>query len=256
MKCPHCGVHYLDTERQCPVCGRRPGVFAPKKKPRFSSPDTSGEPFPRVSRTGEPAAPRPDAPPSAPRRTKQSGCAPGCLIVAVVLFVLTLLPTLLGFGLYRDVMESSAQPEQEELFYEPLAPTDVLPAGTWQSEDGALLLTLHADGAVAWTDGVSTAEDAYPVFDRLLLTDGLAPEYCSEAELSRFPIDTYTHYHFYFYDPESELGEYDLYLYLPTDAAPEDIASVDCYDWERDQFFTLTLTDQPAVLPAPDSQSA
>lgn len=23
MKCPYCGIHYLDEERECPICGRR-----------------------------------------------------------------------------------------------------------------------------------------------------------------------------------------------------------------------------------------
>ena len=44
MKCPYCGVHYLDGERECPVCGRRPGIIAPKKKSKFTTQDSSGQP--------------------------------------------------------------------------------------------------------------------------------------------------------------------------------------------------------------------
>ena len=35
MKCPYCGVHYLDSEHECPVCGKRPGIGAPKKKSKI-----------------------------------------------------------------------------------------------------------------------------------------------------------------------------------------------------------------------------
>ena len=32
MRCPYCGVNYTDGERQCPICGKRAPLNAPKKK--------------------------------------------------------------------------------------------------------------------------------------------------------------------------------------------------------------------------------
>lgn len=31
MKCPYCGVHYMDDERECPICGKRSPIFGQKK---------------------------------------------------------------------------------------------------------------------------------------------------------------------------------------------------------------------------------
>ena len=32
MKCPYCGVHYMDDERECPICGKRSPVFGEKSR--------------------------------------------------------------------------------------------------------------------------------------------------------------------------------------------------------------------------------
>ena len=266
MKCPYCGVHYLDGERECPVCGRRPGIIAPKKKSKFTTQDSSGQPVREKKSSAKKVTHQPESSeaawqraaaqnsknsPKPPNEAQQSGCAPGCLIVAVILIALSVVPGILFNMIHTDFPASA----WEDIYDESCELSEVLPSGTWKNEDGSLLVTIYDDGTVSWTDGTDTAEDGDPGFDRLLLTEENASEYSDDEELKNYPISDYTHYYFYFCDSASMLPDYDLHIYVPNDTVPEDITSFGCYDWQSEEFFTLTLTDSSEAPATPVSQS-
>ncbi|WP_435645548.1 hypothetical protein [Butyricicoccus porcorum] len=270
MKCPYCGVHYLDSEHECPVCGNRPGIGAPKKKSKFTAQDSSDQPAREKNSSAKKilhqpassdaawqraAAQNSGASPKQPGEARTSGCAPGCLIVAIILILLTIVPAVMSYVTFSDFSGAVTFVDDDSELYEPCALDEVLSAGTWTNDDGSLRITVYDDGSIAWTDGIRTAQDPAPSFERMLLTEDTASESCSREELEQYPVEDYTHYTLYFSDSSSNLPDYDLYIYVPNDTAPEDVTSFGCFDWESDEFFTLTRIDQSEVPAMPVSQS-
>lgn len=272
MKCPYCGVHYMDGERECPVCGKHAGPIAPKKQSKFTNPGFDmpyeAEKEKKATHTAKKsdsaaawqkaAAQSGSNPHARPGQKKQTtGCSIGCLIALIIMGVIIILTVFSARVGYNAVTTSSREEEPgflEDDIYESCEIADVL-TGTWGTSDGRLSITVHPDGTVAWTDGINTGEDEYPFCNRLLLNETNAGEYCSDEELKRFAIDQYTYYELHATDWENELDEINLHLYLPADQDIDSLTSFECCDCDTEEFYTFIRAD--AEAPAqPVSQAA
>lgn len=275
MKCPYCGVHYLDGERECPVCGKRAGPLTPKKKSKFTNTARS-IPYAPPGKSKAAAGKKPTAsskhgasaawqraaksgslpPDSGARR----GCLPGCLIVVILIAVIlvgNLIPFLSGYHLFESLPDESTFSWEEEDSYEPddfYEPQDVSSflTGSWRADSGDLTFTVFEDGSVSWSDGTDSAQNSTPSFDRLLLTDSNAEDHCSAEELEQFPIDRYTQYELYAYDEDGNLDALFLRFYSPIDADPAALTQLSCYDFVAGEYLTFRRTDSPLALASSD----
>ena len=123
MRCPYCGVNYTDGERQCPICGKRAPLNAPKKKKtidfgisreseeaNYTAKSTERKQTYRDSSNAFQDIPKreqkekPDAESAWQRAArgehshgnplepkKKNGCGIGCLIVVIVFIVISIL---------------------------------------------------------------------------------------------------------------------------------------------------------------------
>lgn len=241
MKCPHCGIYYMDGERECPVCGKRAGIITPKKKSKFARVTTPTDRTKEKKARHQKSSVRFDTPVKPPKKKK-----PNFIVIAlgivIFLFVLGFLSTLVT-SITESIHYKIAAPEPESV-YESCELYEILPAGTWETADGSMQFVTHSDGSISWTDGTETATDSYPMLDRVNLTEEIAPDFCSEYELENYPVSEYTHYNLWFYDASSDLPEYDLCVYLVNGTVPDDITQFDCYDRLNDTNFTLYLVSE------------
>lgn len=237
MKCPHCGIYYMDGEKECPVCGKRPGIMAPKKKSIFDMPAPS---------TDQPKAQKVNRQKNAvrldePAKPKKKRLNLPLIIFGIIFFLFAAVFVVsLVISITESIRYEIASPEPESV-YESCELDEILPSGTWETVDGSMRFVTHADGSISWTDGTETATDSNPMLDRVNLTEENAPDFCSEYELENYPVSAYTHYNLWFYDASTDLPEYDLCVYLLNESAPEEIAQFDCYDRITETNFTLYL---------------
>lgn len=93
MKCPYCKIHYMDDERECPICGRP----NPSRRPvKAAVPVQKNRKAPKA----KPAARTTAAPARTTARPAGSKKQPGNfrmgLIIFVIVFLFCLLPSLIG----------------------------------------------------------------------------------------------------------------------------------------------------------------
>ena len=144
MKCPHCGIYYTDGEKECPVCGKRPGIQAskpqkqsegtshkeilhqPKKQPSAQSTErkqTYGNKSKSTEAAWQQAAAgqHTHANPLEPKQ-KKSGCGSGCLIILILFIVITTIQIIgaVGFnvmakpeGVIESIFSSSEDSKRE-----------------------------------------------------------------------------------------------------------------------------------------------
>lgn len=285
MKCPHCGIHYMDDERECPVCGKRPGLFAPKKKSKF----TSASAEPTAPKKTKPAAStarkqtynhkKPDSAEAAWQRaaagahshdnplasdTRKKSRHTGCLAVVIVLAVFFLLPTLLSVVSFHSITDSAVnwldntfQSDDYEYddyddIYQSCDPSAAFPSGTWVNEDASVTMAVDEEGTVFWQDSDGSFQDDYPLFQRLELSVSNAADYCTEEELTLYPVSDYIHYTLWASDTDPETDDFrelDLYLYIHNDTDPADVTAFDYYDLETEEYHTFTYVSTATVLP-------
>lgn len=231
MKCPHCGIYYMDDERECPVCGKRPGILTPNKK--------------QVSHTTKLEKKKPPVQPAWQRtaasqqKKKKSSPSIGCLTIIIFIVIINIAAGIVGLFMNRTSHFISREPEPEyndsaEISCELL---EIFPAGTWVNTDGTITMTIDSSGTLSWTDGIYTAVDNYPLCSRLELTEDNAEEYCSEQELQLYPIAEYTRYTLYAWDNDNDLN---ICIYIPIESSLYNgITEFDYYDYLNDTFQTF-----------------
>lgn len=285
MKCPYCGVHYMDDESVCPVCGKRAGVLAPKKKSKYSnsfrelpyephakaatssskksessynSKQANPAKHPPVSSTWQKASGQPYLP-SQPQGTSShaSGCLIAAIIIGVILFLSILGANVSLHSFVTDVIEDDTISNfiEDDTVSQECAVTDLL-TGTWTTSDGSLSVTIYEDGSLSWSDGANSTDPEIPSCYRLLLTDDNALSWCSEDELQEFPLDQYIHYTLYAEDSSDLLADLDLYLYYPIDQSPDTILQLECYDYETSSYQVLTRSESTTIPVTGNNQTA
>lgn len=268
MKCPHCGIYYMDGERECPVCGKSAGPFAPKKKKAYrpNVPDRPARPASarpkKVQHTssGNAAWQQTAAQKGGTSGSSSgSGCAAGCLTVVIILAVLVALSIVGGLVSYSALPDfGSAGGYLEHILdddtFETCDVTDVLPAGsTWRSSDGSLTITVREDGSVEWTDGADTAEDDAPLMERLAVDEDNMDDYYDEEDAARWPLDRFTRFDLSCTDDAGDMDDLTIWFYIPNDTEPDDLTAIEAYNWDVDAYLTFSRTNspqEPAAQPA------
>ncbi|MDO5783809.1 MAG: hypothetical protein Q4P20_01960 [Eubacteriales bacterium] len=287
MKCPHCGIHYMDGERECPLCGKRPGLLAPKKKSKFNSADVEQEyrPSPKKAKPAtsterkqtynhkKPASTEAawqraaagahshDNPLAASPR-QQKNKASGCLVVVILFIIFIAASCIFGIMSYNDVAHSatdwlddtflSDDYDDSDDIYESCDPYEAFSSGTWVNEDYSLTMVVDDSGTISWSDGTKSAVDDYPLFQRLALTEDNASDYCSDDELEEYPIDEYTQYTLWastWNDETDDSDSLSICLYMPNDVDAADVTSFDYYDYDAGEYHTFTYLSDATALP-------
>lgn len=283
MKCPHCGIHYMDDERECPVCGKRPGILAPKKQSKFSG--AQQEP---ISKKSKPASStkrkqtynhkKPTSTEAAWQRAaagahshdnplaanagRQKTKGSGCLIVAILLAVFIVAPAIFGMISFQNVTDSAADwldntfqsddYDDYDDIYESCAPSDAFSSGTWVNEDASVTMAVDTAGTISWSDSNGDFLDDYPLFQHLALTEDNAGDYCSDTELEQYPIADYTQYVLWasvWNDETDDSNSLDICLYIPNDMDSAAVTSFDYYDYGTGEYHTFTYVSDSTVLP-------
>ena len=292
MKCPHCGIHYMDGERECPVCGKRAGLIAPKKKSKFSNADMesarriaakASKSAASTERTQTYNHKKPDSTEAAWERAaagahshdnpfertprRKSSKASGCLVVVVLLVIISAVTGIFSaipYHILTDPTTGWLEDEFGEDIYEYCDPSDAFPTGTWVNEDNSLTMIVNENGEVWWSDGVEAFTDDAPLFEHLKLTEDNASDYCTDTELEIYPISSYTQYTLWasvWDDAADESHSLDLCMYIPNDADTDTLTSFDYYDRDTYEYHTFTYFSDATVLPesvmtTPDAQPA
>ncbi|MDR3767014.1 MAG: hypothetical protein Q3Y08_08305 [Butyricicoccus sp.] len=132
MKCPQCGIHYDDSERECPMCGARKPAFQ-KDASRLAK--TTGKlARPSVSRwnkTFKPSTETTQAPSlggNAERKAKGGNAKIVVLVVVLAVLAVNLIPVL--FSKIQETVDNAdyvyAEPEMDFPY-----------GGAWQPADGS-----------------------------------------------------------------------------------------------------------------------
>ena len=248
MKCPHCGIYYMDDERVCPVCGKRSGISTPptnsplkkatsvppEKKIKYKNNDTTSKPIqPKQTQTFTHKQPK----------KSSRGC--GCLIVIILIVAFSIISSVVSNLIFSSTPDV---PAWEDSGYESTIISDILPSGSWTADVYDLTITIHPDDTITWTDGIDTARDDYPVCFKIPLTDEKAEEY----ELNELiPFDSFTLYNLSFRDADSPIPDCDLYIFIPNDIETENITHFPCYDWDEEEWVTFSYQSKPTTVPAP-----
>ena len=249
MKCPHCGIYYMDDERECPVCGKRPGITAKKKK--YTSPisynkSTASKTVSNQKKKTEfvDTVPKESAAPISEQKTK-SKKTPGCLTVILVFIFLSVIFNLVTSFFTSCSVPDIAVPEPEPLSYEDSMICETIAPGTWHIEDTDLTVVVDTDNTISWTDGTGTASDWAPFFEPV--ENG--SDYVSDEKVNDYPSDTYACYNLYFCDSENDLGSYDFYVFLPNDTSLYELESFDCYNNTDGTWYTWVYEGETFELP-------
>ena len=244
MKCPHCGVYYMDDERECPVCGKRPGIAAKKKK--YTPPISYDKPISKPKKKAEPAAVKASgvsADDAKPKNKKPHGC----LTVFVLFVVISVIANLIG-GLFSSCSVSDiAVPEPEPLSSEEPVICLTIAPGTWHIENETTDLTavVDVDNTISWTVGTETAADLQPYFTAV---ENPEEEIGSET-VRDYPSDTYDCYNLYFYDSETDSDGYDFYMFLPIGTSPYELEDFDCYNSLDETWYMWIYEGETFELP-------
>lgn len=268
MKCPYCGIYFIDGERECPVCGRRIPTGAAKsketgelhqntqhKKVKFSAKPDSEQ------RRQMHAA---DAPPSPPLRTfsakpKQKSGGRGCLVgVLLLLLLFSLFGGLFGLvfdAAFVDQIIEGVNSGMEDAFSDPSEnlqeyseELDEVPkelVGTWKSEDTDLTFEFRKNGQVRWNrEGFDEPLQATPTVVSYASLQEASEEVISdiadEYGLEQLAPEEYTMYEVSAYNPWNEGDmdvDLDLRLYVSNEEEnPDTLVVYDHYSDEYDAF--------------------
>lgn len=288
MKCPYCGIYFMEDDKVCPVCGKRPGIQAAKKGSKPANPklDMPYSPNPKQS-SGKSTARKQTynnksksteaawqqaaagqhihSNPLEPN--KKSGCGTGCLIVVIILVILFVINIMSAIR-FSTITNSSSWEESIDSFFEDtfseddiediyvdIAPSDVF-TGTWRSSDNTMTITVDEDGNFSWTTAAGSFSDSYPSFYRIDITEENWEDYCTATDLKKYPLESYTYYSVYAVDYDTEDDQYlDMWFYIPKDS--ETPTSFGCYDLDSNEYSTFTfVSDSPQPLPNPEEQKA
>lgn len=281
MRCPYCGVNYTDGERQCPICGKRAPLNAPKKKktidfgiPReseeanYTAKSTEQKQTYRDSSNAFQDIPKreqkekPDAESAWQRAArgehshgnplepkKKNGCGIGCLIVVIVFIVISILGSL-SFD-----FASSTQEELENLIDSVLEETDGshtddtyqavdMPSilnGIWKNSDASLSLTID-NGVVSWKNADGSFTTDSPTLYQLHLTEDNILDYLSEDLQEKYPLSQYTYYDLTCWGTDDSDDDDEHYIEMIL-FVPQDAAQLYSFDYyDCDTYKTNTMT--------------
>lgn len=231
MKCPYCHVNYDDSERVCPVCGKRAGVTASAKnaasgwEKRLSAQKKPGT-YNKQQKTSSAKrtatdTPRSDHPyadgeksrtyqasPSGWKKQSSGSSAPKIILgIVAALFLLQLvLPLLFGFvdfsSLGSRIEQEVATFIDEEFIndgvnfeYQENIPKSLI--GTWECKDAKISFTLNEDGSFRYSDQDMTQETSGTDLYQITWTEETTTE----------DLEHYLYGNL----PELELEAFDLY---------------------------------------------
>ncbi|MDO4173325.1 MAG: hypothetical protein Q4D42_01050 [Eubacteriales bacterium] len=289
MKCPYCGIHYLDGEKECPVCGKRPGLLSPKKTSKFTQPQQDHSDPPKQKKSSGQSTARKQTYNNKKKSTtaawqqaaagqhthdnplekQPSGAKTGCLIVVVL--VIILIATSICFAIFQSFAENSSSFDDSNSFldsdtgnaYNWMDAVD-LGTGTWSNADGSITFTIDADGSLYCTTDDTSHTDEYPSCYRLDLNEDNQEIYCLDSELEAFPPNSFGYYEISGYDEDGYFFDCRFYLPANTDTLPD---TFDYYDYNTGDFGSFTrvpeeaepqdatpesATDTPTSDPIPD----
>ncbi len=270
MKCPHCGIYYMDDERVCPICGKRPGIIAPKRKSvpfpnrDAASTDADGSPKPKKTadraasawqRAAEQAKEHDHLPHYTTKpKTRRSHAFRPVFLIIVILVAVSILTSLVRnvadelTGFDTAAWESPADDDTDSIYAEADI-LDALPAGTWQEDGSDRTITIYENGSIDWSVGGITTDADYISVDHLLLDEDNASTYCTEDELALYPVSAYSQYTLYLSDWDDKLDTVYLCLYLPDDERVDERGGFDCYDYESSAYSSFTRIDNAPITP-------
>ncbi len=137
MKCPQCGVHYDDGDRECPMCGARRPAFqkdaSQLARPTGELAQPSALPKRRRKKADGYVAPSMDG--KVHRKKKSHMGRNLILILALIFFLSWILPTVAG--VVWNIVDSA----EEQVFYEAAFPYD----GDWSEVHGDFWVALDED---------------------------------------------------------------------------------------------------------------
>lgn len=238
MRCPHCGIYYMDDETVCPVCGKRSGVRPQKKtKPETAQPSDADRKRGQAksswtdeSHTGsaESKKRRKRAKPartfSKRRNSKSIWVVILCLVFSVLISIIPKIvlnpedylrspeDTPLLSSLFHDDEDDLWR---EDYFDDPVTQCLI---GTWECEDGVInTVTIHDDGTLDWTeeDGKQYTT-AFPAFYEICSEDAV-----SNLVSESYPADRYRYCYVSGYSSDDDSDDsddhsFDLCFMIPT----------------------------------------
>ncbi|MCD8356690.1 MAG: hypothetical protein LUE11_08990 [Clostridia bacterium] len=285
MKCPHCGIYFMEDDKICPVCGKRPGIQAGKTESKTASPklDMPYQPNPKQS-SGKSTARKQTYNNKSksteaawqqaaagqhlhgnPLQTKKkTGCGTGCLIVVIILVILIAtniisaihFTTTTNSGGWSEYVDSIFEDNfSEDDAYVAVAPTEAF-TGTWRSSDNTMTIMVDEDGNLSWTTEAGSFYDPYPSFYRIDITEDNWEDYCTATDLKKYPLESYTYYSVYAaeYDTADD-QDLDMWFYIPKDnETPTSFGYYDLVNYEYGTFIFSSDSTEP--LSVPEEQQA
>ncbi len=240
MKCPHCGVHFDDSETRCPFCDCRvsgskrekkdckintdTGFFQEEetKKKSFTQDQTFTQKFTTQKKNSPKQAKFKKQPIFT--QSQNSGKGRGCVIILVVIMLIFVLTSVIVNFSY-NLLDSSAAPEKS--FTEECTADFV---GAYSTPDGRQL-ALDGDNSFTLTENAATYSGYYSVS-------------FSDADYNEsYPAESYTGYSLYLSFDESgtpmpDGHDYAFYeMYVPDDH-PDTLIVCNYEDEEADLAFT------------------
>lgn len=249
MKCPHCGVNYMDDEKRCPICGKRPGLMAsdkPKNKTKTKTTQSkaweeAGERAKQHEHLEYYASPKKAAKKPA-KQSKSNKGKWGCLTFAIVFLLTTFGGWLLvDFGKYVfNGVEDTFLNDDGEAVFESCYLTEVIPAGSWRTEDGSLMITVSDDDEhLTWMRNGSMYTSEYTDASYWNLNADNVEDYYTDYELETYPLERYTQYSLIADSKKQGDDGIDWAVYRENDVEPEDVTSIDIYDYDTSEYKTL-----------------
>lgn len=143
MKCPQCGIHYDDSERECPMCGARKPAFQKdasrlaKTTGELAQPSASRQN--KTSKTSKAAMQTASLGGNAERNTKRGTSKIIVLIVILAVVAINVIPRL--FSVMTDMVDhlDSSYAEVE------VEPIDFPYGGTWLSNEETFVVFLFTE---------------------------------------------------------------------------------------------------------------
>lgn len=245
MKCPHCGVHFDDSETRCPFCGCRvsgskrgshekkdckintdTGFFREKKEPKqtFTQDQTFTQKF-TTQKKKAPKQPKKQPIFTQPQNSGKGRKKAGCGIILAVIILISVLTSFLGNLSYRPMSFTEKNfPEATEDYIAGFA-------GSYNTSDGRQL-TLDEENNFTLTENAATYSGYYDVSD-----------WDADFYSNSYPIESYTGYELYIsFDeggtPMPDGDDYAFYEIYILDDDPNTLIVCNYEDSESDVTFT------------------
>lgn len=254
MKCPHCGVNYMDDEKRCPICGKRPGIVPSsqtKDKKKQKTRTTQSKAWQEAGERAKQhehleyytASPQKPAKQPAQQSKKKKGKW-GCLAFIIVFALTTLGSTMLvNFGkLIFEEVDNTFLAEDGESVFESCELTEVIPEGSWRTEDGSLMITVteSSDGDyLTWMRNGSLYTSEYTDASVWNLNADNVSDYYTQDELETYPLERYTQYSLMADGSDQGDDGIDWAVYRENDVEPKDVMTIDIYDYDTGEYESL-----------------